>query len=507
MESIMDSFEKVKKILKDGNIPSEIVEINADSLSIEDHVAALGISYEQGLSTLIFKDEIGKFHGVLRSDNKKINSSELKKLLKVKKLSIANPDDLKKLGFEPGLVSPFLLLESVNSIVVDNSLANRSNFDIYCGSCSANHAVKIDIRVLIEYMRMGANGDIIEGTFLQENLERDNHKKRILTGDRPTGKMHIGHYLGSLLDRVELQHEYEQFVMIANIQALTDNFEDPGKVKESIGELLCDYKAVGIDFDVSKVIIQSEIPEIHEIFIYLANFASVQQISHNPTIKTELAAKGMEASTPLGFFIYPVHQAADILCVNADLVPVGKDQAPMIEGTRELARKFNKTYNVSVLNEPRAKFGVEKNIPGTDGNSKMGKSLNNAIYLSDDEATLRKKIFSVYTDPNRIRATDPGTVEGNVAFTYHDYFNDDKDEVFDLKQRYESGTVGDVEVKEKLFEAMNKKMAPIREKRKEAEEEKDKLFEKAMENSIETRKISRGIADAMKEAMMISMSK
>src|SRR3989344_8452049 len=233
-------------------------------------------------------------------------------------------------------------------------------------------------------------------------------KKRILTGDRPTGKLHIGHYIGSLVNRVKLQDEYDQFVMIANVQALTDNFDNPEKVKQSIGELLCDYYAVGIDFDKSTVFIQSEVPQIHEIFVYLANFATIQQISHNPTIKTELKQKGFEKSTPLGFFMYPVHQAGDILCVNADLVPAGKDQAPMVEGTRDLARKFNATYGKEVLHETDILVGVEKNVPGIDGNEKMGKSLGNAIYLSDSEEELKKKVFAAYTDPGRVHATDPG---------------------------------------------------------------------------------------------------
>lgn len=328
-------------------------------------------------------------------------------------------------------------------------------------------------------------------------------KKRILTGDRPTGKMHIGHLMGSLLNRVKLQDEYDQFIMIANVQALTDNFDNPEKVKVSIGELLCDYYAVGIDFSKSTVFIQSEVPQIHEIFVYLANFATLQQISHNPTIKTELAQKGFEKSTPLGFFMYPIHQAGDILCVNADLVPVGKDQAPMIESTRDLARKFNDTYKVKVLNEPKALFGVEKNVPGIDGNEKMGKSLGNGIYLSDDEKTLREKIMKVYTDPKRIHATDPGTVEGNVAFVYHDLFNANKDEVNDLKDRYTKGTVGDVEVKEKLFTAMNKVLTPIRERRMEAEKMREDLMVQALAGSKKVSVIAAEIVDRMKEAMKI----
>lgn len=329
-------------------------------------------------------------------------------------------------------------------------------------------------------------------------------KKRILTGDRPTGKLHIGHFVGSLSNRVKLQDEYEQFVMIASVQGLTDNFRTPEIVRENIEELLMDYYAVGIDFNKTTVFIQSEVPQIHEIFVYLSNFVSVQQISHNPTIKTELAQKGMEESTPLGFFIYPIHQAADILCVNADLVPVGKDQAPMIEDCREIARKFNKTYKKEVFSQPQALFGIEENLPGIDGNSKMSKSLGNCIYLSDSEEELRKKVFMIKTDPNRIKATDKGTVEGNTVFIYHDIFNPNSDEVEDLKSRYREGTVGDVEVKEKLFIAMNNILAPIRKRREEAEQIKDKLLTKAVENSKKVSGIAQGIVDQMKEAMRIS---
>lgn len=329
-------------------------------------------------------------------------------------------------------------------------------------------------------------------------------RKRILTGDRPTGKLHIGHYFGSLENRVKLQNEYEQYVMVANVQALTDNFDNPMKVKESIYELLCDYYAVGIDFEKTTVFIQSEVPQIHEIFVYLSNFVTVQQISHNPTIKTELAQKGFEQSTPLGFFMYPIHQAGDILAVNADLIPVGRDQAPMIESTRELVRKFNATYGVDVLHEPEALFGVEKNIPGIDGNAKMGKSLNNAIYLSDSEEVLREKVFKVYTDPNRIRATDPGTIEGNVAFAYHDLFNKNVDELADLKARYKEGKVGDVEVKEKLYMAMNEFLTPIRERRKVAENMKEDLLSQALDGSKKVSEIASGVVEQMKEAMKIS---
>jgi tryptophanyl-tRNA synthetase len=328
-------------------------------------------------------------------------------------------------------------------------------------------------------------------------------KKRILTGDRPTGKMHIGHLLGTLENRVKLQDEYDEYIIIANVQALADNFDNPGKVRENIEELLCDYYASGLDFEKASVFIQSEVPEIHEIFVYIANFVTIQQIQHNPTIKTEIVQKGMGESTPLGFFMYPIHQIADILCVNADLVPVGKDQAPMVEDTRRVARKFNNTYGVKIFNEPEALYGVDINVPGIDGNAKMGKSLNNCIYLSDSEEELRKKVFKVYTDPNRIHATDPGTVEGNIAFVYHDFFNDNKKEVEQMKERYREGKIKDVEVKERLFEVMNEKLTPIREKRKEAEGMKDDLLQKALEGSKKVSGIAKDTIEEMKEAMQL----
>jgi len=331
-------------------------------------------------------------------------------------------------------------------------------------------------------------------------------KQRILTGDRPTGKMHIGHYIGSLKNRVELQHDYETFILIANIQALSDNFDNPGKVRASIEELLCDYYAVGIDFQNTRIYIQSEVSQVNEIFVYLSNFVTIQQLSHNPTIKTELKLRGFETSTPLGFFYYPIHQVADILCVNANLVPVGRDQAPMVEDSAEIARKFNNAYNVKVFNEPKPLFGMERNLVGTNGNEKMSKSLNNAIYLADTEEELKKKVFSVYTDPNRVRITDPGKIEGNVAFVYHDLFNSNTQEVEDLKARYQAGQVGDVEVKEKLFQAMNNYLAPIREKRYEAEKLKPELLAKSLEDSKYTSSVAQGVLDQMKSAMQIKFN-
>ena len=268
-------------------------------------------------------------------------------------------------------------------------------------------------------------------------------KKRILTGDRPTGRLHLGHYVGSLQNRVKLQDEYDQFVMVADVQALTDNFEEPQKVRENVKELVLDYLSVGIDPSKTTILIQSLIPEIAELTVFYLNLVTLERVLRNPTVKDEIKQKGFGQNIPAGFAMYPVSQAADITIFNASLVPVGEDQLPMIEQTREIVRKFNSLYG-QVFVEPEALLGQVKRLPGTDGNTKMGKSLGNCIYLSDSEQELKKKVVSMYTDPNRIHPTDPGKVEGNPVFIYHDVFNPDKTEVEDLKKRYKEGKVGDV---------------------------------------------------------------
>lgn len=498
----MNNFEQVKQKLKASGVKYSLREIKTKDLSVDAHVKELGIKYSEGLSTLIFKVDGGKrYVAILRRDDRNIDNKALKKFLGTDRVTFADEADLSYLGFEPGLATPLLLNDRNIKIIVDAAFLEMDK--VICGTASPYYALETNKNDLIKLL-----GEYVISNVTKPNQNRQdkyslNQTKRILTGDRPTGKLHIGHYIGSLKNRVALQSEYETFILIANIHALSDNRDNPEKVRNSIRELLCDYYAVGIDFEKTTVYIQSEVPEVHEIFMYLSNFTSVQQLMHNPTLKTEIKQNNMESSTPLGFFVYPIHQAADILCVNADLVPVGIDQAPMIEDTRELARKFNNTYKKSVLNEPQALFGAQKNLPGTDGNSKMGKSLNNFISLGETEEDLRKKIFSVYTDPNRVRATYPGKIEGNVAFAYHDAFNQNIEEVADLKDRYEKGTVGDVEVKEKLFVAMNSVLTQIREKRLEAEKKSDELLEIALAGSKKVSTIARAIADEMKDAMQI----
>ena len=297
-------------------------------------------------------------------------------------------------------------------------------------------------------------------------------KEIILTGDRPTGKLHLGHYIGSLKNRVTLQDDdrYESYVMIADMQALTDNAHDSDKIRASLTEVALDYLAVGIDPAKTTIFIQSQIPALSELTMYYMNLVSISRVERNPTVKTEIKQKNFGEGVPTGFVVYPISQAADITAFKARLVPVGEDQLPMIEQTREVVRSFNSTYQTDCLIEPEAMLppaGLSRRLPGIDGNAKMSKSLNNGIYLSDDEATLRQKVMSMYTDPNHIHVNDPGRVEGNTVFEYLDVFAEDKAYVQQLKEQYTAGGLGDVKVKQYLFGVLNDLLAPIRARRTE----------------------------------------
>jgi tryptophanyl-tRNA synthetase len=295
-------------------------------------------------------------------------------------------------------------------------------------------------------------------------------KKRILTGDRPTGPLHVGHYVGSLQNRVKLQDEYDQFVMLADVQALTDNFDNPQKIRDNIMQVTLDYLSVGIDPKKTTIFIQSMLPQIAELTVFYMNLVTVARLQRNPTVKEEMKQKGIEETLPLGFLAYPVSQAADITSINAHLVPVGEDQLPMIEQTREIVRKFNSLYG-DILVEPEGLVGSFPRLIGTDGNAKMSKSLGNAIYLSDSKEEVERKVKAMYTDPNRLHATDPGKVEGNPVFIYLDAFGTEKDKsaIVDFKTRYVEGRVGDVEVKQYLITVLNSFLDPIRKRRVEYE--------------------------------------
>lgn len=327
-------------------------------------------------------------------------------------------------------------------------------------------------------------------------------KKRILTGDRPTGKLHLGHFVGSLQNRVALQDEYDQFVMIADVQALTDNFANPQKVRDNIKELALDYLSVGIDPTKTTIFIQSMIPEIAELTVFYLNLVTLERVLRNPTVKTEIKQKDFGKNIPAGFAMYPVSQAADITIINAHLVPVGEDQLPMIEQTREIVRKFNSLYG-EVFVEPEGKVGNVARLPGTDGNAKMSKSLGNCIYLSDSEEEVTKKVMTMYTDPKRIHPTDPGTVEGNPVFIYHDAFNPDREEVSEFKKRYEAGTIGDVEVKRRLAQVLNEVLEPIRNRRKEYEAKPEAVQEILKEGTRKAQNVAKETITKVKKAMKI----
>lgn len=294
-------------------------------------------------------------------------------------------------------------------------------------------------------------------------------KHVVLTGDRPTGRLHIGHYIGSLKNRVTLQNsgDYDNFIMIADTQALTDNARNPEKIRQSLMEVALDYLAVGIDPAKSTILVQSAVPALAELTMYYLDLVTVARLNRNPTVKTEIKQKAFGESVPAGFLIYPVSQAADITAFKADTVPVGDDQEPMLEQTREIVRTFNRTYNKDVLVEPEGYFppkGLGR-LPGIDGNAKMSKSLNNGIYLADSADVVQKKIMSMYTDPNHIHVEDPGQVEGNVVFTYLDIFDPDQAAVAELKAQYQHGGLGDVKLKRRLVDVMEAVLTPIRERR------------------------------------------
>ncbi len=327
--------------------------------------------------------------------------------------------------------------------------------------------------------------------------------KRILTGDRPTGPLHLGHYVGSLQNRVRLQHEYDTCVLIADVQALTDNFEHPERLEANIMQVALDYLAVGIDPAKTKIVVQSMVPELTELTIYLMNLVTVATLERNPTVREEIRQRNFTRGVPVGFWSYPISQAADITIFKADLVPVGEDQLPMIEQAREIVRRFNSLY-APVLVEPEPRLGAIARLPGTDGGAKMSKSLNNCIYLGDSSEQVRKRVMSMYTDPNRIRPTDPGRVEGNPVFTYHDVFNPNKAEVEELKERYRKGTVGDVEVKEKLFHALEQTLEPIREARNRHAAKPELVREILLDGTRRGREVAQETMRQVRDAMRLA---
>lgn len=330
-------------------------------------------------------------------------------------------------------------------------------------------------------------------------------KKNILTGDRPTGRLHLGHFVGSLANRLKLQNDpaYKQFIMIADMQAMTDNADNPDKVRNNVIEVALDYLAIGLKPESNVFFIQSMIPELSELTMYYLNLVSVSRLQRNPTVKDEMKQKGFEANVPAGFLVYPVSQAADITAFKGELIPVGEDQNPMIEQTNEIVRRFNHIYKTDVLKECQALFSNTVRLPGIDGKAKMGKSLGNAIYLSDSEEVVKKKIMSMFTDPGHLRISDPGKVEGNPVFAYLDAFDQDKEELEKLKEHYSRGGLGDVVLKNRLNEIIQDLLRPIRERRAEYAKGPEKVMEILFSGVQEARLVAAKTLEEVKEAMRL----
>ncbi|MDR0423601.1 MAG: tryptophan--tRNA ligase [Rickettsiales bacterium] len=327
----------------------------------------------------------------------------------------------------------------------------------------------------------------------------------VLTGDRPSGSLHIGHYVGSLKNRVEMQNsgKYDMYIMSADIQALTDNYDNPKKIQDNVFEVVKDNIAVGIDPKISTLFIQSQIQELTELTILYMNLVTLPRLERNPTVKTEIAQKAIfNEGVTVGFLCYPVSQAADITFCKGEFVPVGDDQAPMIEQTNEIVRKFNRLYKTDILKECQIILSQTPRLKGLDGSAKMSKSLGNAIYLKDDEKTLREKIMSAYTDPNHIKISDKGQVEGNMVFEYLAIFHPDKKEVENLKNQYEAGGLGDVALKNLLFDVINTELKPIRERRAEISIDEVKKITK--EGTEKAREIARKTLNEVRKAVGIN---
>ena len=344
-------------------------------------------------------------------------------------------------------------------------------------------------------------------------------KKIILTGDRPTGKLHMGHYVGSLKRRVELQNsgEFDDiYIMIADAQALTDNFDNPEKVRQNIIEVALDYLSVGLDPAKSTLFIQSMVPQLTELSFYYMNLVTVSRVQRNPTVKSEIQMRGFGGSIPVGFFCYPISQAADITAFKATLVPVGEDQLPMLEQTKEIVRSFNRIYNTDALVEPDIMLpdnDICRRLPGTDGKAKMSKSLGNCIYLSDDEKTAQQKIMNMYTDPTHIKVSDPGHLEGNTVFTYLDAFSKPEDfakylpeykNLDELKEHYTRGGLGDVKIKRFLNSIVQAELEPIRARRREYEKDIAAVYDILKAGSDKAREVAEATLQDVKNAMQIN---
>ncbi|MEB4673536.1 tryptophan--tRNA ligase [Enterobacteriaceae bacterium G50] len=327
----------------------------------------------------------------------------------------------------------------------------------------------------------------------------------ILTGDRPTGPLHLGHYVGSLRQRVALQHDHQQFVLIADLQGLTDNGSNPQKIHDNIPEVLADYLAAGIDPRLTTICLQSALPALAELTVLYMNIVTVARVERNPTVKNEIAQKGFARSLPVGFMVYPISQAADITAFKAGLVPVGDDQLPMIEQTNEIVHKMNSLLSPPVLCHCQAILSQTSRLPGIDGNAKMSKSLGNTLTLSASEEEIHKAVSAMYTDPNHLRVSDPGRVEGNVVFTWLDAFHPDPAKVASMKAHYQQGGLGDRVCKNELETCLQELIAPMRERRNTFIQDKGALMAILREGSERAREVTQATLEEVKRGLGLPM--
>lgn len=463
--------------LKDLGIEHTLVE-HPPIVEVFDCMRYLGLPISEGFSTLVMKAD-DRYVAIIRRDDCQLKLVEACKIIGCKKLTLASPDEFEKITHLPSGAANVL---TGLPTYLDNGLFEKEYLMGGSGSLS------ITIRYKSKDLKKIPSSQVVDIAIVKA-------KPRILTGDTPSGKLHLGHYVGTLENRVKLQHEYDTFILLANVHAYANDFTQSEAINNSAYEVFLDNLAVGIDPQVSTIYLESGIPETLELYSYFLTMVSHSRAVRNPSVKDEIKYKKLDPT--LGFICYPILQAADILGFNADLVPVGEDQLPVIEQTTEIARSFNKAYG-DTFKIPKGLVGRVARLVGTDGQTKMSKSGHNAILLSDDEATLRQKIQSCYTDPKRVHATDPGTVEGNPVFDYHHAFNPNIEEVKDLEDRYRQGTVGDKEVKEKLFAALNTFLAPIREKRKFYEDRPELAKSILIDGTARARKVVKETLDLVK---------
>ncbi|KKR67089.1 MAG: Tryptophan-tRNA ligase [Microgenomates group bacterium GW2011_GWA2_40_6] len=479
-------FEITKKALSDLGVSYELIQ-HPPIKTVEEGLAFLEISAGQGASTLIIETDKGLFT-LLRRDDHQVDMVKVKKILGANRAILCKSTQVLEISqCEVGYVSPY---NPGLPVLADETILERDF--VYCGTGSPEYDLKIAPKELMKFTGAKTADIIKAGVFRQ--------KSRILTGDRPTGPLHLGHYVGTLKNRVRLQDEYECFFIMADLHTLTTDFlkEKTSTLNERVRGLVLDYLSVGIDPEKSVIYQQSRVPEVAYLSLIFSNLVTVPRAQRVPTLKDVI--HDLQIKQPsMGLLNYPILQAADILMVKASLVPVGRDQESHVEVSREVARDFNRLY-APIFPEPKALIGDVGSLVGTDGQAKMSKSVGNCIYLSDDEATVNKKVKAMYTDPTRIKPTDPGHVEGNPVFVYHDAFNDNKNEVADLKDRYIKGQVGDVEVKDKLAVALNKFLEPIRAKRAQYEGN-EKLIAEIIENG--SRKAQAEAAKTLHEVLEV----